>query len=184
MLYTGKGDNGTSKLFTTPSGERLSKSDLVFETLGTLDELNSFLGLCRSASSDNHKTKSGKLFFDILHDIQKDLFIVQAEVGGSDMTMSLDKVNKMEEIIIEIETELPQITTFFIPGAAELSARFDVSRTVARRAERLVVAYQEKGGRVGVETLRYLNRLSSILYAFARLSNLLSGIPEESPSYK
>ena len=183
MLYTRKGDGGTTKLFTTESGKRVSKTATVFEALGTVDELNSFVGFCKAVSDERYRTKDGSTFASIAHDIQKDLFIIQAELGGSDMTISEDKTLKLESITNAIEAELPPITTFFIPGATEVSARYDVARTIARRAERIVVRFSEEGGSVGPETLRYLNRLSSVLYAFARLSSHISGITEEPPNY-
>lgn len=185
MLYTGKGDQGTSKLFSTEKGVRLTKSALVFEALGTLDELNSFLGLARACSLETmFSTKDGKLFSDIVFDLQQDIFILQAEVGGAGMTILKDKVEKLESITNTIETELPEIKTFFVPGASELSARFDVCRTVARRVERLLVAYQEETKGIGEESLRYANRLSSVLYALARLANVRTGAEEASPTYK
>ena len=91
----------------------------------------------------------------------------------------------MEGIIDDIENELPEINSFFISGSTELGALFDFSRTLSRRAERRVVAVYEAGDvGIGTYTLQYLNRLSSVLYALARLTSHLSGITEESPDYK
>jgi len=93
-------------------------------------------------------------------------------------------VKAVESNIAEIEKELPPIKTFFISGGTEIAAMFDFTRTLARRAERRVVAVSEEGlVKVGVHTLAYLNRLSSLLYSLARLSNHFSGINEESPKY-
>ena len=85
----------------------------------------------------------------------------------------------------DIENELPEINSFFISGSTELSAMFDFARTLSRRAERRVVAVH-RAGEVGLGgfTLQYLNRLSSVLYALARLSSHLSNVAEESPDYK
>ena len=79
---------------------------------------------------------------------------------------------------------LPPIKTFFVSGGCELAVLSDISRTIARRAERRVITVVDEGTHViGKETLAYLNRLSSILYAFARASNFIHGIKEESPNY-
>ena len=88
-------------------------------------------------------------------------------------------------IINGIEKELPPIHTFFIAGGTKLASLFDVARTTARRAERRVVGVSEEGLRtVSPNTLAFLNRLSSLLYALARFSNHIVGVKEEAPDYK
>ena len=183
MLYTRVGDDGMTKTFGCD--QRISKSSAITEALGAMDETNSFLGLCKV------KAKEQKMFFDeisfetIIHKIQKNLFIVQAELAGATESITEDKVKEIERIIDDIEKGLPEINSFFISGSTELSAMFDFARTLARCAERRVVAVHEAGDvGVGKFTLQYLNRLSSILYALARLSSQLSGITEQSPDYK
>jgi len=190
MLYTRKGDNGTTKLFRKNldafgCDQRISKSSSVAEALGSLDEINSFLGLCKVKSEENKKLKiKNRKFGEIIHEIQQTLFIIQAELAGAEKHVIEEKVMDLETITDLIEKTLPPIKTFFISGGTELGAMFDVARTIARRAERRVVQVsEESSGLVGPETLKYLNRLSSILYALARLTNHLSGITEESPSY-
>ncbi len=191
MLYTRAGDRGTTKTFGCD--QRISKSSAIAEALGSLDEVNSFLGLCKVFS----KTKNYKLktinFSDIVHGIQENLFIVQAELASALKTISKDKVTEVEKLVDAIEKELPPIKTFFISGGTELASLFDVARTLARRAERRVVAVnesfdktQDKEGKakVGADTLAYLNRLSSLLYALTRLTNHKAGIAEQPPSYR
>lgn len=183
MLYTRKGDDGTTKTFEAK--QRISKSSSVAEALGSLDEINSFLGLCKVRSKELGFKLGDRNFDEIVHQIQKNLFIAQAEIAGSKMSITEDKVKDVESTIDYIEKLLPPITTFFISGGSELAATFDVARTISRRAERRVVAVVEEGEvSVGQHTKAYLNRLSSILYALARLSNHLSGINEEAPDYK
>jgi cob(I)alamin adenosyltransferase len=189
MLYTGKGDNGTTKTFGCD--QRISKSSAVAEALGSLDETNSFLGIVRAKSLDssfeikNGKKKSKIKFSDLLLEVQQNLFIVQAEVAGSTLNITKDKIEKIENIINEIEKVLPPIKSFFLSGAIELSAMFDFARTLSRRAERRVVEVKEEGkATVGAETLAYLNRLSSLLYALARISSYLEGKKELKPEYK
>lgn len=184
MLYTRKGDSGTTKTFGCD--QRISKSSAVAEALGSLDEANSYIGICKQKSADSDIFDiNGKTFSSICHDIQKNLFIVQAEVAGADKTVDESKVKDAELIIDVTESELPPIKTFFIPGATEVGAHFDFARTLIRRAERRVVGVKEEGlVKVGEQTLCYLNRLSSLLYALARLSNHKSGIKEDIPDYK
>lgn len=184
MLYTRKGDNGTTKTFDSKPGERISKSSCRTESLGALDELNSFLGLAKVRSAEVDWKVNDTSFADIVMLVQNGLFIVQAEVAGADKTITDEKVKTVEALADAMENELPPIKTFFISGGTELAALFDVSRTLARKAERRVIkALEEDSISVGPETLAYLNRLSSLFYAMARLSNHKSGIKEVPPSY-
>jgi len=181
MLYTKNGDEGKTKIFAC--NQSLSKSSVVAEALGTLDEVNSFLGVCKSKSKDFFKVQE-KTVDKIIHETQENLFIIQAEVAGADKTISEEKILEMESLINEIEKKLSPIKTFLISGSTELSALFDFARTLARRTERRVVAVNEEGlVKIDKNTLAYLNRLSSLLYALARLSATESGLKEESPKY-
>ena len=197
MLFTGKGDHGDT---THPaSSKRISKTDPVIEALGSVDELNAWIGYCRvkfsetslrakrsnpdpilssraaSRDLDNHTLA------DVLFQVQQDLFIIQAELVGM-KKLEEGKVRNLESWIAAIEQELPPITTFFLPGGTELSSMLDVARTVCRRAERRVVALSERSS-LNPHLLAYLNRLSSLLYALTRLVNHRSGILEEAPKY-
>lgn len=184
MLYTRKGDNGTTKTFGCD--QRISKSSAIAEALGSLDEINSFLGLCKVKSKEKElKLPSGQSAWETIHKVQKNLFIVQAELAGSDMSITEEKVKELEEIVDGIEKELPPIKSFFIPGGKELAALFDVSRAISRRAERRVIGVdEEKIVSVGEFTKAYLNRLSSLLYALVRWANFKAGVSEEGPDYE
>jgi len=185
MLYTRKGDKGTTKDFKSKSGERKSKSSCQTEALGALDELNSFLGLAKVKSAEVKWKVGGKSPSEIVHWIQNCLFSVQAETAGADKKIGQEKVIEMENIIDSIENELPPIKTFFISGGTELAALLDISRTLARKAERrAVTAVEKKEIILDPTTLAFLNRLSSLMYALARLTNHKSGITEEPPTYK
>jgi cob(I)alamin adenosyltransferase len=185
MLYTRKGDDGTTKVFDSKPGERISKSSCRTESLGALDELNSFLGLAKIKASSVSWTVDGRPAADIVLWAQKCLFIIQAEVAGADKAIGDGKVTELEKMVDQIESEMPPIKSFFISGGTELAALFDVSRTLARKAERRVIAgIEDKGVKAAPATLAFLNRLSSLFYAMARLSNHKSGIKEESPDYK
>ena len=174
MLYTRKGDNGTTKTFGCD--QRISKSSIVAEALGGLDEANSFLGVLRAKN---------KKYAETILEVQQNLFIVQAEVAGATLSINAEKISRVEKIVDEIEKILPPIKNFFLSGATETGAMFDFARTLARRAERRVVAAKEEGKiKVSAETLTYLNRLSSLLYALARISSYIEGIEEIKPDYK
>lgn len=190
MLYTGKGDGGTTKTFDAAPGVRISKASELPEALGTLDELNSFVGLAKvkARSGPDPKIPLGKRTrstSSILADVQETLFIVQAEVAGAPKRVRKSKVAQIELIINTIETLMPPITTFTVAGGTELSATLDVTRTLARRTERRIVGIIELGLRkVSPNTKAYLNRLSSLLFALARFANEDAGIQRQSPKYK
>lgn len=187
MLYTGKGDNGTTKTFGC-CDQRISKSSAITEALGALDEINSFLGVIKTNPEAQGMIVSvvtdKKTLSEMAGEVQNKLFIAQAEVAGADKHIGEEDVRSMENVINAIEHELPPITTFFVSGGTQLSALLDFARTLARRAERRVVAVAEEGSvSVGKDTLAYLNRLSSLLYALSRQVNHKSGITEEPPAY-
>lgn len=184
MFYTRKGDTGTTKTFGCD--QRVSKSSSIAEALGSLDEINSFLGLIKvKAKNVSFILLERKILAtETIGQIQQDLFIIQAELAGAPKTIVEEKVKWLEEIIDGIEKTLPPIKTFFVSGGVELAALSDIARTIARRAERRVVGVADEGKiTIGKETLAYLNRLSSVLYAFARSFNHLANIKEEAPKY-
>jgi cob(I)alamin adenosyltransferase len=189
MLYTGKGDGGTTKTFGCDQ-QRISKSSELPEALGTLDELNSFLGLCKvkAANGADPKFVVGKRTYRtsaVLADIQQTLFIMQAEVAGADKKIGKAKVTQVELLVNTLEKLMPPITTFSIAGGTELSAMIDVARTLSRRAERRLVGVAEAGLRkISPNTKAYANRLSSLLFALSRYANVDAGIEREVPKYK
>ncbi len=200
MLYTRKGDNGTTKTFGCD--QRISKSSAIAEALGSMDEINSFLGLVKVKAANlkvAFTLATGEIkLAETIDRIQQDLFIIQAELAGADKTIVEEKVKWLEEIIDGIEKMLPPIKTFFVSGGTELASLCDIARTIARRAERRVVGVAEEQKSfaeisapesapiktLSAQTLAYLNRLSSVLYAFARASNHVAGITEEAPRYE
>jgi len=184
MLYTKKGDDGKTKTFACD--QRISKSSAIAEALGSLDEINSFLGLCKiKAEKEKFILPDGTNTAKEIQNVQNNLFIIQAELAGSKMSITEDKLEEIEITVDYIEKKLPEIKSFFISGGTELAAYFDIARTIARRAERRVVEVsEEKKVEISKFSLAYLNRLSSLLYALARLTNHKFGITEESPDYK
>ena len=183
-LFTGKGDKGTTKLFDTPSGARVSKSSAIFECLGQLDELNTLVGWCKVGTPEDFVVE-GEQCNKLLHDVQDHLFTIQAEVAGAPKSVPQSSVERLSALINSIEKELPEIKTFFVPGGTEFSARLDVTRAVSRRAERRLITVHEMGDRVISESSRaYANRLSSLFYALTRLANKRAGITENPPKYR
>lgn len=177
MLYTGKGDGGTTKVFGCDQ-QRISKSSELPEALGALDELNAFVGFVKMRAVESPRIR------DALLATQEQLFIVQAEIAGADKRLREGSVAEVERMVNEIEQEIPPLKGFSIAGGTELSALLDVARTLARRAERRIIAVIEAGLReVAPDTKAYMNRLSSLLFALARLANHEAGVPEENPRY-
>ncbi len=180
-LYTRKGDKGDTSAFGCK--QRFSKNSVLIEALGSLDEINSLLGIC--------KIKAVK-FSEIIEQVQQNLFIIQANLAGlsavalakagANKKITQEKISDLEKIIDNIEKELPPIKSFFLPGGTELSAYLDYARAIIRRTERRVVALSETQ-KIDDEIIVYLNRLSSLFYALARFVNLKSGIKETPPTY-
>ena len=183
-FYTGKGDQGTTKLFDTPPGQRVSKTSPIFETLGMLDELNCLTGWCRAGCPEDFapQGRPGKI---ILRDVQDHIFTMQAEVAGAEKSVPATSVERLGELIKTIESSLPPVTTFLVPGGTEFSARLDITRAVSRRVERRLVGLHESGERViSASSRAYANRLSSLFYALTRLANSVAGVEETPPKYK
>ena len=175
-LFTGKGDGGTTQVFGCDQG-RISKSSEVPEALGALDELNAFLGFVKMHPEVPARIAAG------LKKMQEALFIIQAEIAGSDKRIKAEAVEELSVAVNQIEKEIPPITKFSIAGGTELSAKLDVARTIARRAERRITAAAASGRAVSDPARAYINRLSSLLFAYARLVNHLANVPEEVPCY-
>lgn len=176
MYYTGAGDNGTSTIFN--SKERLSKSSAIFELLGSLDELNSWLGLCVVEAAYFPEIK------DILRDTQHSLFTVQAYFAQANIDFSVSILNRIEEEIKNLSLKIKERKSFILSGGCRLSALLDITRSIARRVERCAVRLSDKQPqKINPTVLAYLNRLSSLFYVLARLANDLSEVDEESPVY-
>ena len=183
-FFTGKGDGGTTKLFDSKPGERVSKTSPIFECLGHLDELNGLTGWCRVACPAE-LVVGERSVRQILRDTQDYLFTLQAEVAGAPKTIPGSSVEQLGELIGSIERSLPEVKTFLVPGGTEFSARLDIARAVSRRVERRLVQLHESGEReISAGSRAYANRLSSLFYALTRLANDAEGIIESPPEYR
>lgn len=178
LFYTGKGDRGTSSI----GKKKIPKDSLVLETLGELDELNSLLGVLRNVFREGNISKK-------LEQVQENLFIIQARVAWSLFpkfkapSLRKEKISSMEKEIEEIERSINPERGFVIPGSTPRSAWLDFSRAVSRRAERRVYSLSKKK-KLPQEILTYLNRLSSYLYALARLEASFEKQKEHHPTYQ
>lgn len=185
MLYTKIGDDGTTKFFGCD--QSFSKSSKIAEALGSLDEINSFLGWCKVKTDSFFSvsvTGEDLSFEQILDSVQQDLFIAQAEIAGAEKSIEAARTARLENIIDQIEKELPPVTSFIVPGGTEFAGMLDFARTISRRTERRVVEAKEEGlVKISDGTISFLNRLSSLLYALARYVNTKSGVAEEKPHY-
>ncbi len=169
-IYTRAGDNGETTLF---GGKRVSKIDPRIHTGGGIDELNALLGVVSSF------TKSKKIK-NWIYEIQNDLFIIQAYLAHAPKKLDTARTERLEKIIDGIEKKLSSLRTFILPGGNQSAALLHFARTVVRRAEREVIALA-KNDVVHPEILRYLNRLSDLLFVMARLEN--KNVKEEKPKY-
>lgn len=167
-IYTRGGDTGTTALF---SGQRVSKAHPRVEAYGTLDELNAALSLCHSASSHAHQRA-------LLEAIQRQLFYFGAELASEEGSPSCATRRRIESADIDaleraIDEAMSQVASrpgFILPGRCETASRLHFARTLARRAERRLVALTTQAD-VRPTLLRYLNRLSDCLYALARVAD-------------
>ena len=174
-IYTKSGDKGQTGLF---GGKRVKKQSARVEAYGSVDELNSFLALA-SAFITEHETAA------ILTDIQKDLFVLGADLAtpsGSKTPKKTPRISSrhirnLENIIDRVQTSLPPQTHFVLPGGSQASSALEVARSVCRRAERKLWALADKED-VNQEAVVYLNRLSDLLFVLARLINKKQGVLE------
>ncbi len=173
-IYTKTGDSGNTALF---GGTRVSKDALRIAAYGTVDELNSFLGLARSATDNGELTR-------YIDRIQNDLFIL-----GSDLatpldagTIGIDRIANQHVVVLEqsidaLEDRLEALRSFILPGGCETASRLHVCRAVCRRAEREIVRLSHDEP-INELNMLYINRLSDFLFVLARFANKLEGEEE------
>jgi len=174
-IYTKTGDKGKTALI---GGTRVSKAHLRIETYGNIDELNSYVGLCRDVLTDPAGT--GRL-----QEIQDRLFTIGALLAkdpGKDTKMELPDLHEEDILLLEqdidaMSARLPQMKSFILPGGSVAISYLHITRCVCRRAERSCVRLQEAEPVDAIVT-RYLNRLSDYLFVLARYTGFLTGIAD------
>lgn len=168
-IYTRTGDGGSTGLF---SGQRVSKTDPRIEACGTVDELNSHLGV--AVASDPADAVG-----DDLRRIQGELFTLGSELAspdGSECKLGEESVAWLEGRIDAMTAEIAPLRNFILPGGSPAAAQIHVARAVCRRAERRVIALS--GDAPPSQAVVYLNRLSDFLFTLARYENHLRGVAE------
>ncbi len=170
-IYTKTGDTGSCSL---ASGLRVKKYSQRIESYGTVDELNSWIGVCRSFAKASLKDSVNVSLNSWLSAIQHDLFNIGADLATpiadrfEDMCLvSAQEVLVMEKIIDMCQSELPQLCCFVLPAGTQLGTFIHVARTICRRAERVSVALSEVE-EINPFVIPYLNRLSDLLFVLGR----------------
>lgn len=164
-IYTKTGDDGTTGLV---GGSRVKKFDVRLEAYGTVDELNAAIGLLRAYPIQ-------KDIKDLLVQIQNKLFNIGSRLASDDkgaeftanLAISEAHTKVLEDAIDRYESDLPELDHFILPGGEFAVAQCHVARTVCRRAERRILEFAEKGA-VQSETIKYVNRLSDLLFVLSR----------------
>jgi len=177
-LYTKRGDLGQTDLF---GGERVFKDDARVAAYGEVDELNAVLGWTLCAAAPNAPDWAPRV-----QHIQDRLFVLGAELATPNRRESAPSVTEadiaeLEGWIDQASDAVPPLRNFVLPGGNELAARLHLARTVCRRAERAVVTLARQaapGQSVAPSAIVFLNRLSDLLFAWARLANHAAGTPE------
>lgn len=172
-IYTRTGDEG----LTSVIGGRVSKDDIRVESYGTIDELNSFVGIAASAASEHNAYDD--LILQLVQ-IQHELFDCGSDLayirkGDRNEKVQHEMTEQLEAWIDQYQEEAPPLRRFILPGGNLLSSHLHVCRTVCRRAERLVVT-MARTEELNEEVRRYLNRLSDYFFTIARVVNARAGV--------
>jgi cob(I)alamin adenosyltransferase len=176
-IYTKQGDAGMSVLF---DGTRVPKHHLRLETYGTLDELNSQIGLAIAGSPHASLHQQLTLLQGLLMTLGSDLATPIGSPNEAKVArMGPEDISQLERMIDAAWAELPPLKRFILPGGGVTAARLHVARSICRRAERhLTLLMQDSSDPVGNHPLIFVNRLSDLLFTLARLANKLDGVTD------
>lgn len=170
-LYTGKGDQGSTDLL----GERVGKDDPRIALIGALDEATSFIGLARAVAQAERSAAWAV-------EVQRDLYQIMAELAFTDelrpdaYVLPPGRVERLSEMTDQLSDDIELPRHFILPGDTVGGGAFDVARAVVRRAEREAVTLNQQSQSLNPEIIRYLNRLSSLLFMLAREEDQAKGI--------
>lgn len=173
-IYTKTGDHGKTSLF---GGKRVEKSNIRIEAYGTIDELNSILGLALSESLNKKTLEISKRIQNTLFAVGADLATPEDTVKKTKSNLNDEEIKFLEESIDELEGSLEPLTNFILPGGSKTASLFHFARTVCRRAERRIVEVSHKE-KIDENIIIYVNRLSDLLFVIARFENHVSSTPE------
>ncbi len=178
-VYTKTGDAGDTALV---GGQRVPKDCLRIEAYGTVDELNAWIGLARTAARDPAAPTPG--FDHSLLRVQHQLFnlgsclaTLPADIGPKQPRTSETDIAWLESEMDRLTPQLAALKSFVLPGGSRVNALLHIARTVCRRAERVTVALERESGGCAIE-IRYLNRLSDALFVWSRWASEVNGQPE------
>ncbi|MGZ8552594.1 MAG: cob(I)yrinic acid a,c-diamide adenosyltransferase [Chitinophagaceae bacterium] len=175
-IYTKTGDKGITSLI---GGTKVSKAHLRIEAYGTIDELNSYIGLCNDLLSDKNSSA-------ILPEVQDRLFTIGAALAcdpEKETKMKIPDLKEEDIILLESEIDqmdeiLPSMKSFILPGGHPVISHLHVARCICRRAERSCVRLKSQNNEVEPIIPKYLNRLSDYLFILARYAGHVMGVPE------
>jgi cob(I)alamin adenosyltransferase len=165
-IYTRGGDTGKTSL---GDGSRVSKNSLRMEAIGTIDEVNAFLGISRLYVNSETNDVLGKIQND-LFDVGADLCYPEDSSTGKTLRLESPRTLWMESEIDNLNTSLSPLNSFVLPGGSDASSFLHAARTITRRAERVLVALGETE-KVNPEVIKYINRLSDYLFVLGRFLN-------------
>jgi cob(I)alamin adenosyltransferase len=181
-IYTKRGDTGETSL---AGGQRVSKDSARIEAYGTVDELNAFTGLAVVSCEEmiTYDPRLGLLLV-ILRRVQHELFnlgsilaTLPEDVHPKQARITEAEIEQLEHEIDQMNESLPNLRSFVLPGGTRINAELHVTRTICRRAERLLIALSRLEP-VPPETIKYLNRLSDAMFVWSRWVNNTVGAPE------
>jgi cob(I)alamin adenosyltransferase len=174
-IYTKRGDKGETSL---GGGQRVPKDTLRVQVYGTVDELNSQIGVALAIGVCEKLTHALAAIQNELFDLGSDLCFLEADKAKYSLPqIEVEHVTRLEKLIDEMSEELEPLKNFILPGGSLGAATLHVARTVCRRAEREATTLAREEA-IGEHVLSYLNRLSDTLFVMARYENLQPGIPE------
>ena len=173
-IYTKFGDSGETALY---GGTRLGKDDPRIEAIGTVDELNAYIGYAQTLIEDVDLSELMARIQNHLFDVGADLATPATHTKAAEFRIPTDFITEMESAIDTLSAELPPLTNFILPGGCTAGAILHITRVVCRRSERCVVRLAGEA-EVNPEIIRSLNRLSDLLFVLARTVNFRAQTPE------
>lgn len=173
-IYTKFGDSGETVLY---GGTRVPKDSLQIEALGTVDELNAYIGYAQTLVDDEEISALLNCIQNHLFSVGADLATPESHSKSAEMRISSNFTSEMEDAIDTLTEQLPPLTNFILPGGCQAGSIIHVARAVCRRSERCIVRLSHET-EVNPEIIRSLNRLSDLLFVMARVVNHRSQAPE------
>ncbi len=173
-IYTRTGDDGSTSLF---AGGRVGKDDVRVEAYGTVDELNSVLGIVRAVSKNDEISEIVKEIQNLLFTLGADLATPLESENARIKRISKEDVENIERLIDKIDEKLEPLRSFILPGGTLVASFLHLARAVCRRAERRIV-YLSKKEKINSQIIPFINRLSDLLFVLARYANKIEKVDD------